>query len=125
MHFGQVLKKCPENLSCYNVFFALISTVRVNCTHTHQISANNSTPLCYSKINSYLGIIRGRISCQIRGYNSTRVIFESELSNSAFTIRASRLAEIFGSNRACIRASTKHKFGFSLSSFDSTKDTDF
>ena len=60
-----------------------------------QITANNLTTLHYSKITWYSGIIRGRILGQIRGYNSAQVIFELELKNSAFTIRASSLADVF------------------------------
>ena len=42
-----------------------------------------------------MGIIQSRILRRIGGYNLTRVIFELELSNSAFTICASTLADIF------------------------------
>ena len=52
----------------------------------HQISANNSTPLHYSKKTRYSPIIRVPISIRNGGYNSTRVIFESELKNSVFII---------------------------------------
>ena len=45
---------------------------------TYQILANNSTPLRYL----------GQISRWIGGCNSTLVIFDSELSNSALTIPA-------------------------------------
>ena len=44
-----------------------------------QISANNSTTLRYSKKTRYSAINRGQILGQFEGYNSTRVIFESEL----------------------------------------------
>ena len=53
-------------------------------TH-YQISANNSTTLRYSKITWYSAINRGQIVGQFGVYNSTRVIFESELLTSAFT----------------------------------------
>ena len=58
-----------------------------------QISVNNLTPLRYSKKNRYSGIFQGKISRRIRGFNSTRVILDSELTNSAFTIRASSFAD--------------------------------
>ena len=60
----------------------------------HQILANDSTPLCYSKKTRYSGIILGGISRRIGGYNLTQVIFHSELSNLALTIRASSLADL-------------------------------
>ena len=66
----------------------------------NKVSANNSTPLRYLKKTWYSAITRVRIPSRIGGYNSTRVIFESE------HIRAC-------SNRAGIRASTEHDFGFS------------
>ena len=47
---------------------------------SHQISANNSTTLNYSKITQYSAINCGRILGCFGGYNSTRVIFESELN---------------------------------------------
>ena len=43
----------------------------------------------------YSAITRVRIPSRIGGYKSTRIMFESELKNSAFTIRASALADIF------------------------------
>ena len=49
-----------------------------------QISANKTTPLRYSKITRYSGIIPGRISCRSGGNNSTQIIFELELLNLAF-----------------------------------------
>ena len=45
----------------------------------NQILANNSTTLRYPKKTHYSTITRVRISSQIGGYNSTRVIFESDL----------------------------------------------
>ena len=44
-----------------------------------QILANNSTLLHYWKITLYLAISRARILGRFGGYNSTRLIFESEL----------------------------------------------
>ena len=49
-------------------------SMHVSCNN--QISANNSTPLCYLKKTWYSAIIRVRISSRIGGNNSTRVIFE-------------------------------------------------
>ena len=61
---------------CMEVFRLTFNSLR--------ILANNSTPLCYLKKLA----IRGQISRRIGGYNSTWVIFDSELSNLALTIRA-------------------------------------
>ena len=44
---------------------------------TNQISVNNSTRYCYSKITQKSGIILGQIFRQIRGSDSTPLIFES------------------------------------------------
>ena len=49
--------------------------------------------LRYSKNTRYLGINGGQISHRIGSYNSTRVIFDSELSNSGLTILASSLSD--------------------------------
>ena len=57
-----------------------------------RISANNSTPIRYSKKTRYSAIIRVQILSRIGGYK----------------------------NRAGIRASTEHDFWFQILSFDST-----
>ena len=83
----------------------------------HQILANNSTTLGYSKITWYWAINWGWILGLFGGYNSTWVIFESELKKLA-CFRAI-------SNRAGIRASPNHDFWFSLPSFDLAEVSDF
>ena len=50
--------------------------------------------MLFKKKTQNMGIIRGQISRKIGGFNSTQVIFDSELSNSALTIRASSLADL-------------------------------
>ena len=47
--------------------------------YLNQISANNLTPLRYSKKTWYSAITQVQKLSRIGGYNSTRVIFESEL----------------------------------------------
>ena len=81
--------------------------------------------LHYKKITWYLAINRGQILGQFGGYKSTRVIFESELKESAFTsslvIKGYYMIQYLcmnndiraSSNRACNCASTDHDFGFS------------
>ena len=58
------------------------------------VSANDSTLLRYSKKTRCSGIIRGQISRRIVGYNLTQVIIDLELTNLAFTICASSLADL-------------------------------
>ena len=61
------------------IFWTFKEHYRKHMRDNHQISANNSTPLRYSKKTWYSAITRVRIPSRIVGFYSTRVIFESEL----------------------------------------------
>ena len=58
----------------------------VEYSNGSRILANSSTMLRYSEKNLEFRYFLGQISHQIGGYNSALVIFDSELTNLAFTI---------------------------------------
>ena len=95
------------------IFWTFKEHYRKHMRDNHQISANNSTPLRYSKKTWYSAIIWVQILSQIEGNNFLKLYSNRNFKIRLLPIRAS-------SNRAGIRASTEHDFGFSILSFDST-----